>query len=79
MAQINLENISKIEKHRNTVQKKAHATTYTVFEMDDKKYVQIDTYGTIDRKKPEQVSQTIQFDKDSAVFLVDILRKEFDL
>ena len=28
---------------------------------------------------PEKISQSIQFDKDSAQFLVELLRKEFDL
>lgn len=78
MAQINPANVVKIEKYRNTVHDKVYAT-YTVFEMDDKKYVQIDTYGRVGRENPEKISQSIQFDKDAAIFLVDILRKEFDL
>lgn len=28
---------------------------------------------------PEKISQSIQFDKESAKFLVDLLSKEFDL
>ena len=62
MAQISLDNIKKIEKNRNTIHEKVHAA-YTVFEMDGEKYVQIDTYGRIDRENPEKISQSIQFDK----------------
>ena len=65
MAQINLKNIKKIEKNRNTIH--------------DKVYVQIDTYGRIDRENPEKISQSIQFDKQTAEFIVELLKKEFDI
>ena len=76
MAQISLESIKKIEKNRNTVHEKDH-TTYTVFEMDGKKYVQFDTYGRIDRENPEKISQSIQLDKETASFIVKLLVNEF--
>lgn len=78
MAQISLDNIKKIEKNRNVIHEKVHAT-YTVFEMDREKYVQIDTYGRIYRENPEKISQSIQFDKETATFLVNLLKKEFEL
>ncbi len=76
MAQISLESIKKKEKNRNTVHEKVH-TTYTVFEMDGKKYVQFDTYGRIDRENPEKISQSIQLDKETASFIVKLLVNEF--
>lgn len=76
MAQISLESIKRIEKNRNTVHDKVH-TTYTVFEMDGKKYVQFDTYGRIDRENPEKISQSIQLDKETASFIVKLLVNEF--
>lgn len=78
MAQISLASIEKIEKYRNTIHEKVHAT-YTVFEMEGKKYVQIDTYGRIERENPEKISQSIQLDKEAACFLIDVLRKEFSI
>ena len=78
MAQISLSSIKKIEKYRNTVHDKVHAT-YTIFEMDGEKYVQIDTYGRIDRENPEKISQTLQFDRATAKFLVNLLCEEFDI
>lgn len=78
MAQISLESIKKIEKYRNTVHEKVH-TTYTTFEMNGEKYVQIDTYGRIDRENPEKISQSFQFDRAKAEFLVKLLSEEFDL
>lgn len=78
MAQISLDNIKRIEKNRNMLHDKVH-TTYTVFEMTGKKYVQFDTYGRIARENPEKVSQSIQLDRETAQFLVNILCEEFAL
>lgn len=78
MAQISLESIKKIEKSRNTIHEKVH-TTYSVFESDGEKYVQLDTYGRIDRENPEKISQSLQIDKATAQFLIDTLKKEFSL
>lgn len=50
-------------------------TTYTVFDAAGNRYVQIDTYGKIDRENPEKISQSIQFDKQTAEFFVDLLKK----
>lgn len=78
MAQINLKNIEKIEKNRNTIHDKVF-TTYTVFDMAGERYAQIDTYGKIDRENPEKISQSIQFDKQTAEFIVELLKNEFDM
>ena len=37
------------------------------------------TYGRIERENPEKISQSIQLDKETAQFLVNILCKEFDI
>ncbi len=71
MAQIDLQNLHRIEKVKNTVHEKVHAT-YTVFQADGKKYVQLDTYGRVEREHPEKISQSIQLDSETAKFLVDI-------
>jgi len=78
MAQINLSNIKKIEKQRNTLHDKVY-TTYTIFEMEGSKYIQIDTYGRIDRENPEKLSQSIQLDRETAKYLVNLLTQEFNL
>ena len=77
MAQISLESIERIEKTRNVLHEKVH-TTYTVFEKDGKKYVQLDTYGKDDRDNPEKISQSIQLDEEMARFLVKLLIEEFE-
>ena len=78
MAQISLESIKQIDKYRNTIHEKVHAT-YTVFEQNGTKYVQLDTYGRIDRENPEKISQSFQLDKSSAKFLISILQKAFEI
>lgn len=78
MAQISLDSIKKIEKYRNTIHDKVY-TTYTTFEADGEKYVQIDTYGRIGRENPEKISQSFQFDRATAEFLVNLLSEEFGL
>lgn len=79
MARINLDTIKRNDKDRNTIHTPVTAT-YTVFDtVDGEHYVQIDTYGKSDRALPEKISQSIQIDRESAKFLVDLLKKEFDL
>lgn len=78
LAQIDLGNIKKIEKQRNTVHEKVH-TTYTLFEEGGEKFIQFDTYGRVGRENPEKISQSIQLEKETAQFLVDLLIKEFNL
>ena len=76
MAQIDISTMKRIEKERNTLHDKVVAT-YTSFERSGKRYVQLDTYGRSDREMPEKISQSIQFDEESARVLVNLLIKEF--
>lgn len=78
MAQINLNSIKRIEKQRNVVHDEVYST-YSVFEINGERYVQLDTYGRVGREDPEKLSQTIQLNRDTAKFLVDLLSREFDL
>ena len=78
MAQIDLNNIKRIEKYRNTIHEKVY-TTYTTFEHDGSKYVQFDTYGRVGREMPEKISQSSQLNKDSARRIAKLLIDTFDL
>lgn len=78
MARMEIDTIKRIEKERNTVHTKVD-TTYTCFEIEGKKYVQIDTYGRSGREIPGKISQSIQLDAESAAYLVKLLIEEFDL
>ena len=77
MAQIDIQHIKKIDKTTNHIHEKVSAT-YTVFEKDGKKYLQIDTYGRIERENLEKISQSIQLDKETARYIIDLIETEFD-
>lgn len=61
---------------RNSLHKEIGAT-YSVFGIDEKRIVQIDTYGSVDREIPGKKSQTIQLDREGAENLFLILKNEF--
>lgn len=77
MARLDMEKFSKSERLRNTIHERVYAE-YVVFEQNGEKYVQIDTFGRSDREIPGKVSQTIQLDKESARFLVELLLREYN-
>ena len=76
MAQIDLNNLEKIEKERNVLHEKVF-TTYSVFEHEGEKIVQSDTYGKKGRENPGKLSQSIQLDRQTAKWLVEVLVEEF--
>lgn len=78
MARINVVTMEKVEKVRNLVQDEVEAS-YSVFYKDDKKYMQIDTYGREGRHLPGKVSQVFQLDKENAQRLIELLKKVFNL
>lgn len=50
-----------------------------IFYDNETKYIQFDTYGTSERKSEPKSSQTIQFDKETAKYIIEVLKNEFDL
>ncbi len=78
MAQIDLIKLKKTEKERYKVQEPVY-TTYSVFEEDGSKFIQIDMYGKSDREFPGKVSQTVQFDRNTAKFFVNLFTQEYNL
>lgn len=70
--------IVKIEKVRNSIRSDSECT-YSVFYCDGDKYFQIETYGSKERQVKNQPSQNIQFNKELAAKLINILKKEFDI
>lgn len=70
--------ILKLDKIQNSIHHESEAK-YTVFEKNGEKIFQIDTYGSATRKITEKISQSVQFDRKMARYLVNLLVKEFDL
>lgn len=52
----------------------AHAK---IFQTDGHRIVQIDTFGSEDRENPGKQSQTLQFGKESARQLFDVLKDTY--
>lgn len=77
MARITIKKITKINK-KTRIQTETDCTYHT-FEEDREKYIQFDTYGTLNRKSESKSSQTIQFDRDTAKYIIEILKREFNL
>lgn len=77
MAQIDIAKIEKLDKDRNTIHEKVY-TTYSSFDKFEEHYLQIDMYGRSDRELPGKISQSIQFDRETASYLIDLLKKEFN-
>jgi hypothetical protein len=65
-------NPRKVIRHRTNVECK-----YAVAEVDGRKLLQLDTYGSAERAIPGKVSQTIQLDEHAALMLWKLLRDEF--
>jgi broad-specificity NMP kinase len=78
MARINYNNIKRKEKNTNNIHDIVYAT-YHSFESFGEKYFQIDTYGKPTREVPKQSSQKIQFNKETAEKLIELLNKEFGI
>jgi hypothetical protein len=52
---------------------------YFAFERDGRFVMQIDTHGRATRDIPGKLSQTFQLDREGAVALINILKREFQL
>lgn len=74
MALLTPENFIEHDISRPSVHKSVDAT-YSTFEIDGKKYFQIDTYGSSDRKITGKQSQSIQIDQEMAKELLPLLLK----
>jgi hypothetical protein len=61
---------------RNSIHDEIEAS-YTAFERDGRVFIQIDSYGRDERQIPGKKSQTIQFDREGAAALFEILKREF--
>lgn len=48
---------------------------YFIGKIEGKQFFQLGTFG----EKGDNEGQTIRFDRDTAIFLIDVLIKEFDL
>ena len=77
MALIKLDRGMKIDKERVRPHESVD-WTYTIFENDlGEKFIQLDTMGRDSRKFGGKVSQTIQLDEESAIWLKSLIESTF--
>ncbi|WP_068672113.1 hypothetical protein [Oceanobacillus sp. Castelsardo] len=79
MALINTENLKRKEKSRNNVHAEVDATYTSFIDENGVEYFQIDTYSSSDGKTPGKISQSIQLDRNSAIALMKLLKKELNI
>lgn len=71
-----IQKIERVTKQRHSVHKSVRCR-YSIFVEDNKKYLQLDTFGSANREFPDIASQEMQFDEAAAAELMNIIRKEF--
>jgi hypothetical protein len=70
--------IKQFQQREITPRKAAHKTTkgtYSTFERDGQKFIQLVTYGQ--GQKPDKITQTFQLDREGAHDLYSILKHAF--
>lgn len=78
MALIKRNKLFRENKERNTIHESVNSS-YTAFVKNNDKYIQFDTYGRDSRQLKNKISQSFQLDKESAIFLYDLIKKEYNL
>lgn len=79
MALITGNSTKKVEKVRNSIHGEVDWTYSTFRGGNGTKYFQIDTYGSKDREFQGKISQSLQFDKETAEEIIAILQREFGI
>ncbi|WP_404448116.1 hypothetical protein LG307_03380 [Sutcliffiella horikoshii] len=79
MALIKGNTMKKIMKERNAVHYEVDNTYTSFIDKEGNRILQIDTYGSNQREFRGKVSQSIQFDKESAQEFLKVIKKEFNI
>jgi hypothetical protein len=75
LARIN--GFQKITSDRNRLHKTEVECGYAIIDVGGQRYIQLETYGSSDRKIPGKISQTFQLDKEQALELRRLLQLAF--
>jgi hypothetical protein len=68
---------NRVNKDRTQVHRTTVECGWTTFERDGRVYLQLETYGSDERKIPGKISQSLQLDADTAAELAGIIRQAF--
>jgi hypothetical protein len=77
MALVTKKRTRKTIKDKTKIHDKVDATYFTFIDMDGNKFFQIDTYGREERAIPNKISQSFQIDRETALYLIELFKKEF--
>lgn len=72
-----IQTFDRVTKERQAVHKPTRCTYCEFIGPGDKRYLQLDTFGSEDRDFPDKVSQSIQFGEDAARELMEIIKRTF--
>lgn len=72
-----IQNIERVTKERQVVHRVTRCVVSDFIGSGDKRYLQLDTYGSEDREFPEKISQSLQFDEEGARSLLQFIREVF--
>jgi hypothetical protein len=72
-----VERMERLEKDRSDIHSPTRCTYSIVDAPDGSKILQLDTYGSTSRKNPDKVSQSLQFNHESASQLLELIRSAF--
>lgn len=76
MAQITVDSLSRLDKEKKRIHEVIEGS-YTFFQENGRRFLQIDTYGRKSRKTGKRCSQVIQIDQETAIFLLSKFAQEF--
>ncbi|MGD6873740.1 hypothetical protein ACQCU1_16305 [Sutcliffiella horikoshii] len=79
MALIKGNTMKKITRERNAIHNEVDNTYTSFIDKEGNRILQIDTYGSSQREYRGKVSQSIQFDRDSAREVLNVIKKEFNI
>lgn len=78
MARIIVADMKREDKSRNQIHEVVYGT-FTTFQIGDESFFQLDTYGSGSRENPGKISQSIQIDRQSALALIELVKREMAL
>ncbi|WP_256758441.1 hypothetical protein [Cohnella sp. WQ 127256] len=77
MALITKKRTRKTIRDKAKIHDQVDATFFSFLDMAGNRYLQIDTYGREERVIPNKISQSFQIDREAALFLIELLQREF--
>ncbi len=72
-----IQEFERTTKERQAIHKPTRCTISDFLGVDNRRYLQIDTFGSANRDFPDKISQSIQLNEDSAAKLKELIESVF--